>query len=434
MSASRFGGPSRAPGALALAMGMPLLLLFIVVLAAAACRGERQDKDLAAIPPSPRGDAAKGLELIAKFECARCHDGALMSEVPREKHCVRCHQDILAGRFQAPENVLAEWRGRVRHLSLAPSLVASAKHYRRDWIERFLLEPYDVRPHLTPMMPRLAITPEEARDIATALASSDDASAVSFRGADAARGKELLAAKGCGSCHLFTGAPPLADRPPVFTSAGERAGVAAPLTAPAVALAPDLRTTRDRLRPDGLVAWLMDPAGAKPGTLMPSASLTPTEARDIAFYLLTAPLAVLEAPPVPARLPVLDRPVTYEEVSRRVLRKTCWHCHSEPDYAIGEGGPGNTGGFGFKGRGLSLADYDGVASGVLDEHGERQSVFAKGPDGTPLLVRSLLARQEELAGRPTSASGVRGMPLGLPALPLEEIQLVETWIAQGRPE
>jgi mono/diheme cytochrome c family protein len=415
------------------------LLLFILVLAPAACRGEQEGKDLAAIPPSPKGDASRGLGLIAKFECARCHDGALMGEVPREKHCVRCHQDILAGRFQAPENVLAEWRGRVRHLSLAPSLVASAKHYRRDWIERFLLEPYDVRPHLTPMMPRLAITPEEARDIATALAISDDASAVSFRGADAARGKELLAAKGCRSCHLFTGAPPLADRPPVFASAGDRAEVAAPQTAPpalapAVALAPDLRTTRDRLRPDGLVAWLMDPAGVKPGTLMPSASLTPEEARDIALYLLTAPLTPLKAEPIPDRLPVLDRPVTYEEVSRRVLRKTCWHCHSEPDYAIGEGGPGNTGGFGFKGRGLSLADYDGVASGLLDERGERQSVFAKGPDGTPLLVRALLARQEELAGRATSASRVRGMPLGLPALPPEEIQLVETWIAQGRPE
>ena len=30
--------------------------------------------------------------------------------------------------------------------------------------------------------------------------------------------------------------------------------------------------------------------------------------------------------------------------------------------------------------------------------------------------------------------GVRGMPLGLPALSLEEIQLVESWVAQDRPE
>jgi hypothetical protein len=29
---------------------------------------------------------------------------------------------------------------------------------------------------------------------------------------------------------------------------------------------------------------------------------------------------------------------------------------------------------------------------------------------------------------------VRGMPLGLPAVGPEEIQLVESWIAQGRPQ
>jgi hypothetical protein len=28
---------------------------------------------------------------------------------------------------------------------------------------------------------------------------------------------------------------------------------------------------------------------------------------------------------------------------------------------------------------------------------------------------------------------VRGMPLGYDPLPLEEIQLVESWVAQGRP-
>jgi hypothetical protein len=115
-----------------------------------------------------------------------------------------------------------------------------------------------------------------------------------------------------------------------------------------------------------------------------------------------------------------------------VLRRTCWHCHGEPDYAHGEGGPGNTGGFGFPERGLSLADYDGASSGILDAHGDRKSILAPGDDGTPLLVRALLARHEEIAGRPVP--GVRGMPLGMPPLPPEEIQLVESWIAQGRRE
>lgn len=59
-------------------------------------------------------------------------------------------------------------------------------------------------------------------------------------------------------------------------------------------------------------------------------------------------------------------------------------------------------------------------------------MFARGPDGVPRLVAALVARQVEEAGRPDPA--VRGMPLGLPALGAGEIQLVESWIAQGRPQ
>ncbi len=52
------------------------------------------------------------------------------------------------------------------------------------------------------------------------------------------------------------------------------------------------------------------------------------------------------------------------------------------------------------------------------------------PDGTPRIVAHLLARHAEIAGTP--AGGVRGMPLGFPAVAPEDIQLLETWIAQGR--
>jgi hypothetical protein len=156
------------------------------------------------------------------------------------------------------------------------------------------------------------------------------------------------------------------------------------------------------------------------------------EARDIARYVMTAELAKETAPKLAPRLPLLERRVTYEEVSQKVFRKTCWHCHAEPDYGIGDGGPGNTGGFGFKPRGLSLADYEGIASGYVDDKGERQSVFALTKEGMPRLVGSLVARRDEMAGY--SSPSIRGMPLGLPPLEPEEIQLVESWIAQGRPE
>jgi hypothetical protein len=49
----------------------------------------------------------------------------------------------------------------------------------------------------------------------------------------------------------------------------------------------------------------------------------------------------------------------------------------------------------------------------------------------PWLVAAMYARHVEVAGG--KVEGVRGMPLGLPPMTLEEIQLVETWISQGRP-
>ncbi len=197
-------------------------------------------------------------------------------------------------------------------------------------------------------------------------------------------------------------------------------------------LAPDLRFTRDRFQPGALVDWLLAPGKQKPDTLMPTFPLREAEATDLATYVLTTPLAPLPAPPLPVRLPLLARKVSFDEVNEKVFRKTCWHCHSTAAYAKGDGGPGNTGGFGFRGRGFSVTNYADVASGSLDDQGERQSVFARQPDGTPRLLAVLLARQKEVAGK--ESPGLRGMPLGLPPLSPEQIQLVETWIAQGRPQ
>ena len=79
-----------------------------------------------------------------------------------------------------------------------------------------------------------------------------------------------------------------------------------------------------------------------------------------------------------------------------------------------------------------MSDYEGVAKGLLDAKGERISVFSPMKDGTPRLVAALLARQKEEAGQIDPE--IRGMPLGLPALSAEQIQVVESWIAQGRPQ
>jgi hypothetical protein len=197
--------------------------------------------------------------------------------------------------------------------------------------------------------------------------------------------------KGCGLCHRMTGVSPV--HPGMLPT-----GVTVPDMARAIRLAPDLRFTRDRWRAASLVAWLEDPSKVKPDTLMPSMGLGPDEARSIAAYILQTALGPAEARAMPARLAALDRPVTYDEVATRVFRKTCWHCHGEPDFERGDGGPGNSGGFGFKGRGLNLSDYVSTFAGYIDDSGQRASAFAASSDGTPYIVAAMLARQKEETG------------------------------------
>jgi cytochrome c2 len=379
--------------------------------------------DTAAEPP---GDVERGRALVAEFQCNRCHDGTGQPAAKLDAHCVHCHQEIAANRFQAPAATVARWQENLVQLREAPSLAAAGERLRPAWIRRFLLDPHDLRPRLHATMPRLAIAPDQARDIAAYLTRERHAPpAAPLGGASAEAGRALFVAKGCVTCHAFTGAAGLPKAiVPLKTMEKE--------VRSAAALAPDLRFVRARSEPGDVVAWLLDPQALKPDTLMPRLGLTPVEARDLAAFLIATPLAAPEPRKQPERLPVLTRRVAYEEVNRRVFRNTCRHCHSEPDYALGDGGPGNTGGFGFKPRGLNLASYEGIAAGYIEDHGERRSVFSPLPDGRPRLLASLLARAEEEAGRADPA--VRGMPLGLPALGPEEIQLVESWIAQGRPQ
>jgi hypothetical protein len=276
-------------------------------------------------------------------------------------------------------------------------------------------------------MPRLSLTPQQAIDIAAYLSPITEGPpgevATALAGADVDKGHALVDSKGCGVCHRMSGAPAIAP-------SALPGGVQVKDLARALRLAPDLRVVRERWRPDLLVKWLMHPTFVKPDTPMPDLELSEAEATKIAAYLLTTPLGPAEKKPVPPRLPVLTRKVTYDEVASHVLHKTCWHCHGEPDFERGNGGPGNSGGFGFKGRKLSFGDYESTFAGYMDDSGQRRSVFALEPDGTPRIVAAMLARQHEEAGEEPE---IRGMPLGFPSVAPEDLQLVETWIAQGRP-
>lgn len=381
------------------------------------------------VPVSAVANAEHGKELVLKYECNRCHDGSGHPAAAQGKHCVHCHKDIMEDRFSASAASLARWKPRVKELADAPSLEATGKRFTRKWVEGYLLQPSDLRPHLQQYMPRLAIPIGDARDIAAYLVPEADpapvelAKAPSIAGADLGRGRQLLETKGCGTCHAMAGvvALPSSNPPAMDGKAFERAHK----------LAPDLSNTRERMLPSRLIAWLKDPTAVKPDSAMPKIALTDAEVKDIAGYLLTVELNAPARKPKPARLPLLTRKVTFKEVDEKVFHRTCWHCHSEPDYAIGDGGPGNSGGLGFKPRGLNLSAYEGIAAGFIDDKNERQSVFAKDGEGVPRLVRAMLARYDEEAGAATGE--VRGMPLGYDPVSIEEIQLVDTWISQGRP-
>ena len=168
----------------------------------------------------------------------------------------------------------------------------------------------------------------------------------------------------------------------------------------------------------------------KPGTPMPSLGVSDAKAHALASYVWFAPLRDAPARAAPPLLPALARRVTWEEVDAQVFHHTCRHCHADASLALGDGGPGNTGGFGFAPRRLELATYEGVMSGVLRE-GERRSVFDSDASGLPRIIHALRARQLEEAG--AIDDGVRGMPLGHLAVSAEQLQLVTSWIASGRP-
>ncbi len=91
-------------------------------------------------------------------------------------------------------------------------------------------------------------------------------------GANADRGRALLAVYGCGACHVIPGVhdargllgPPLTDW-------RGRAFVAGVL--------PN--------QPAALERWLMTPQAVVPGNAMPDMGVTPSDAADIAAYLYT---------------------------------------------------------------------------------------------------------------------------------------------------
>lgn len=97
-------------------------------------------------------------------------------------------------------------------------------------------------------------------------------SAVAMTGGDPARGRAVIRAYGCGSCHAIPGVP------------GATATVGPPLAGLGgrTYLAGVLQNT-----PPNLMRWILTPQAVDSLTAMPTLGLSEAEARDVAAYLYT---------------------------------------------------------------------------------------------------------------------------------------------------
>jgi cytochrome c2 len=96
--------------------------------------------------------------------------------------------------------------------------------------------------------------------------------AEALTGGDAARGRLLMAQKGCGGCHTVAGVPQANGL------------VGPPLDGVAVraVIAGKLANT-----PENLIRWISAPQSVVPGNDMPDLPMTAQQSRDIAAFLYT---------------------------------------------------------------------------------------------------------------------------------------------------
>ncbi len=367
---------------------------------------------------------ASAKNTVEKFQCHRCHTiSDTLKEIPFEQNCVNCHQQILLGKLdsQYTEDATTRWKKHIRHFIETPTLEGLSSRMRRDWFIQFVQKPHVVRPRYLSTMPRMNISFTDATLLADFwFPSVHEIDTTPLDVSLVPKGRKLYLQHNCGTCHLFTGVDASNFEPPVFTTR-------LPVD-PVLRNAPDLIFTRSRMTVQQFHAWMRNPQAVKKDALMPRITLSEEDISALASFVLSEPPSPSKAPAELAIPPVLDRQVRYQEVETKVFKAVCWHCHSDPA-KNGDGGPGNTGGFGYAGKGLDLGSYQSVLRGSLQKDGTYRSLLSQNSEGVPILLSHVLARHNEV--RNGEFTQVLGMPLGLPPLSIEQIQILRTWIAQG---
>lgn len=372
-----------------------------------------------------------GRATVARFGCAHCHSIPGFAADPATG-CVACH-DALERR---PETGLHR-AARARHFLEVPDLAVSAARLREDYIVRFLQNPHDVRPHLEESMPRLPVTERDARAIAAYLkAHARPVHVVAAPAPDRSRverGRAVFRRAGCNICHTFGNADTGEDVPEAARLA-LRAGVR---------MAPNLRFVRDRMDPAVALAWISRPEAIDPHTHMPDAHLSQGDAlavRDFLYLADPGPPAPVRQVPRAADLAPSKRRIRFADV-RRIFGRSCIHCHAHTTAT------GVATSLGFAPSALDLSTYEGVMAGAKRPDGTRVSIVQPRGARPPLLLARLLQRHREAlrddvpAGEdpldpvfPEKADdGPVGMPLGLPPLPVSDLRIIATWLAEGAP-
>lgn len=402
--------------------------------------------------PKAREEAiAAGKAVLVKNECRRCHEIDDLPPPVRPNHCTSCHE-FLTGlkpgdkqyeeiKTRYGEEFIKRYQRNIVHLIKVPNLTNIGRRVRADYIASFLADPYDQRPTLEESMIRHNLGEADIKAVAryfAAVANAPDPYAAEWKAPELGRrppqsriekGKELFLGKGCVACHTFGN----------VETGMSRATLEAARTTNE--LAPNLRFAKERTRPDVIIAWIQNAPSIKPDTTMPASNLSRDEAEQIRDFLFFAD-PELRSPPEGASLPppkILDREVTWEEAKARTLGKVCVHCHMN-DFEK-DTGPGNKGGFGYRGIGLAMRTYETLVNGAVGSDGKRHSVLVpRAGESQPAIIAAMMMRKvEEMRDHvPAFADYERprypislGMPMGLPSMTDEEISILATWIAQG---
>ncbi len=361
--------------------------------------------------------------LVTFYQCNRCHElGADVPSLGLMQDCKGCHLKIrnesTFGSYKKED--VERWKKRIQHFYLIPSLENIDLRIKREWFEKFLVDPHIVRPGLGSMMPKLDISEIEAKTIANYFYRDNGLSKISeelIKGVKE-KGRKTFHDKQCNICHE--------------NGLSDLSQIAYPLTgniSDTLKMAPDLSRTKYRMSRSNVVLWLSTPSLINPNSLMPRIELTSSEIEDLTAYIFSLPDEELDCDVNIELEQDMNRMISYSEIETKIFKNTCWHCHSNPVPMRGDGGPGNTGGFGFQGQGVDFSTYESFMKGGLGTDGKRVSLIADNEHKVPKVISHLISRHYEI--KCNRYSGPRGMPLGLPAVEVENINLFYNWIRQG---